>query len=116
MSTENSKDIVTDTSNSYYIHHLDQLENLLVPEKLNGSNYATWSKSMTHALIANNKIGFIDGTISAPSETKQPTKYAIWNQCNSMLFSWLTHSLEADLAKGIVHTKSAHHVWEDLKD
>jgi len=38
--------------NSYYVHHLDKLEHLLVPKKLNGSNYPTWSKSMTHALIA----------------------------------------------------------------
>jgi len=71
---------------------------------------------MTHALIAKNKIGFIEGTISATLETKQPTKYAIWNQCNSMILSWLTHSVEADLAKGIIHAKSAHQVWQDLKD
>jgi len=63
---------------------------------------------MTHVLIAKNKTGFIDGTISAPSETKQPTKYAIWNQCNSMLLSWLTHYVESYLAKGIIHAKSTH--------
>jgi len=70
MSSENSKHTVTDTSNLYYIHHSDQPGHLLVPKKLNGSNYPTWSKSMTHAFIAKNKIGFIDGTISAPSKIK----------------------------------------------
>jgi len=66
MFVGNSKDAIMDTSNSYYIHHSDQLENLLVPKKLNDSNYPTWSKSITHALIAKNKVGFIDGRISAP--------------------------------------------------
>jgi len=49
MYAENSKDAITDTSNSYYVHHLDQSEHLPVLEKLNGSNYPTWRKSMTHA-------------------------------------------------------------------
>ena len=51
MSVENSKDVITNTSNPYYVHHSDQLRQLLVLEKLNGSNYPTWSKSMTHAIF-----------------------------------------------------------------
>ncbi|XP_023524327.1 uncharacterized protein LOC111788256 [Cucurbita pepo subsp. pepo] len=33
-----------------------------------------------------------------------------------MIISWLTHSVEADIAKGIIHAKTAHQVWVDLHD
>ncbi|KAK2973562.1 hypothetical protein RJ640_003132 [Escallonia rubra] len=71
---------------------------------------------MIHALTAKNKIGFINGSIEQPSEKDQPTEYALWNQCNSMILSWLTHSVEPDLAKGVIHAKTAYQVWEDFKD
>ncbi|KAH7569016.1 hypothetical protein JRO89_XS06G0089500 [Xanthoceras sorbifolium] len=89
---------------------------MLIPTKLNGANYPSWSKSMVLALTAKKKIGFIDGSIEPPSETEHPTKYAIWNQCNSMILLWLTHSVEPDLAKGVVYAKTARQVWEDFKD
>ena len=71
---------------------------------------------MVHALTAKNKIGFIDGSIQPPHETKQPAEYKLWNQYNSMILSWLTHSVEPELAKGVVHAKSAQQVWDDFKD
>ncbi|KAK2967943.1 hypothetical protein RJ640_029935 [Escallonia rubra] len=95
---------------------VDHPGHLLVPIKLNGANYSSWSKSMIHALTAKNKIGFINGSIEQPSEKDQPTEYALWNQCNSMILSWLTHSVEPDLAKGVIHAKTAYQVWEDFKD
>ncbi|XP_021802635.1 uncharacterized protein LOC110746704 [Prunus avium] len=105
-----------DTSNPYYVHSSDHPGHMLVPTKLNGANYPPWSKSKIHALTAKNKIGFVNGSIKPPSETENPTKYAFWNQCNSMILSWFAHSVEPDLAKGVVHTKTAHQVWEDFKD
>ncbi|KAH7560623.1 hypothetical protein JRO89_XS10G0056000 [Xanthoceras sorbifolium] len=51
-----------------------------------------------------------------PCYAEHPTEYALWNQCNSMIISWLTHSVEPDLAKGVIHAKTARQVWEDFKD
>ncbi|KAH7570844.1 hypothetical protein JRO89_XS05G0206300 [Xanthoceras sorbifolium] len=104
-----------DPFNPYFVHHSDQPGHMLVPTKLNGANYPSWSKSMILALTAKNKIGFIDGSIEPPSETEHPTEYALWNQCNSMILSWLTHSVEPDLAKGVVHAKTARQsLWDEL--
>ena len=33
-----------------------------------------------------------------------------------MILSGLSHSIEAEIAAGIVHAKTAHQVWEDLRD
>ncbi|KAJ9141275.1 hypothetical protein P3X46_031825 [Hevea brasiliensis] len=89
---------------------------MVVPIKLNSPNYLPWSKSIIHALTTKNKSGFLIGTIQQPSKTDQPIEYALWNQCNNMILSWLTHSAEPDLAKGLVHAKYASKVWEDFKD
>ncbi|KAK3001855.1 hypothetical protein RJ639_020260 [Escallonia herrerae] len=65
---------------------------------------------MTHALTAKNKIGFINESIEQLSEKDQPTEYVLWNQCNNMILSWLTHSIEPDLAKGVIHAKTAYQI------
>ena len=110
------KPSLTDLSHPYYVHHSDQPGHMLVPTKLNGSNYQSWKKSMTHALIAKKKLGFVDDTIPMPSQAKKPLEFDLWNQCNSMILSWLTHSVEPDIAAGMVHAKTARQVWEDLRN
>ncbi|KAG6401762.1 hypothetical protein SASPL_138627 [Salvia splendens] len=112
----NTKNTSLDPSHPYYVHHSDQPGHLLVPTKLNGTNYQSWSRSMLHALTAKSKVGFIDGSISPPSQVEDPTIYFLWKQCNSMIISWLTHSVEADIAEGIIHAKTSQQVWEDLRD
>ncbi|KAB2046138.1 hypothetical protein ERO13_D01G175350v2 [Gossypium hirsutum] len=71
---------------------------------------------MIHALTAKNKIGFIDGSIEAHSQDKNPAEFTLWNQCNNMILSWLKHLVEPNLSKGIVHAKIAHQVRIDLRD
>ncbi|KAI5352153.1 hypothetical protein L3X38_005044 [Prunus dulcis] len=44
---------------------------LLVTKRLNGDNYFTWKCSMIIALTAKNKIGFVNDSIKAPSQTKK---------------------------------------------
>ena len=101
-----------DLTYSYYIHYSDQPGYSLVPMKLNGANYQFSTKSVMHALIAKKKIdaliakkkidaliagkkiGLIDGTIEEPSHDANSTEFELWNQCNSMIISWLTHSLK----------------------
>ena len=58
-----------------------------------------------HALIAKKKIGFIDGTIEEPSQDANSIEFELWNQCNRMVISWLTHLVEADIAEGIIHAR-----------
>ncbi|KAL3538213.1 hypothetical protein ACH5RR_001579 [Cinchona calisaya] len=116
MGDESSKAGNMNPSHPYYVHHSDQPGHMLVPIKLNGANYQSWSKAMIHALTAKNKLGFIDGSLQAPSQEEKPTEFALWNQCNSLILSWLTHSIETDMAEGVIHAKTAYQVWSDFKD
>ncbi|KAI4323920.1 hypothetical protein L6164_023493 [Bauhinia variegata] len=92
----------------YYLHPSDHPGHVLVPEKLDGTNYSSWSKAMILDLRAKNKIGFINRSIKPPSETEHPTKYAQWSQCNIMILSWILHSVESHLGKGVVCATTAH--------
>ncbi|KAL6209637.1 hypothetical protein ACLB2K_020577 [Fragaria x ananassa] len=110
-----SSSSIIDTSNVYYIHPSDHPDQVLVSTKLNGDNYSDRSKSILHALRTKNKVGFIYGSIKPPLETEQPADYALWNQCNNMILSWLANSVEPDLSEGVIHAKTAHQVWDDFK-
>lgn len=111
-----SENKTIDPSHPLYIHHSDQPGHVLVPIKLNGVNYQSWSKAVIHALTTKKKIGFVDGTVEEPSQEDEPFMFEQWNQCNSMILSWLTHAVESDIAEGIIHAKTAREVWVDLRD
>jgi hypothetical protein len=52
-----------------------------VTEKLIGENFHTWQRSMTRALSAKNKLGFVNGSISQPIDPLDPL-FDIWTRCN----------------------------------
>jgi hypothetical protein len=55
--------------NPYYMGNTESLNLSLVNRKLNGDNYASWSRAARKALNAKNKFGLIDGSIVLPSKT-----------------------------------------------
>ena len=69
----NSADIPRDniesslSLNPLYLHHGDSLGSHMVVQPLDGENYSAWSRSMIMALIAKNKLVFIDGSLPQPS-------------------------------------------------
>jgi hypothetical protein len=48
----------------------------LISKPLNGDNYFIWKRAMTLALNFKNKLGFINGSIKAPSEEVDHEDYA----------------------------------------
>ena len=39
--------------------------------------------------------------LEMPSREKDPSQFELWNQCNSMILSWLSHSIEAEIVAGV---------------
>ena len=87
-----------DSSHSFSIHHGDSLGALLVSQPLTGENYNSWSQSMFMALSAKNKVGFIDGTTSKPTDLTDPL-HSSWIRCNNMVISWILSTLSKEIAK-----------------
>ncbi|XP_010555466.1 PREDICTED: uncharacterized protein LOC104824964 [Tarenaya hassleriana] len=103
-----------DYSNPLYLYAADSTSLLLVTEKLLGdANYNLWSRAITKALTAKNKLGFIHGTISKPDDDHRD--YGAWLRCNALICSWLLNAVSSDIASQVVCLDDAHIIWKTLE-
>ncbi|XP_042009018.1 uncharacterized protein LOC121757557 [Salvia splendens] len=75
---------------------------------------ATWSRSFTTALLAKNKLVFVDGSILRPP--REDLLYNQWIRCNSMVISWIRNSISSQICSGIMYLDDAYTIWFDLKE
>ncbi|KAA8548017.1 hypothetical protein F0562_004446 [Nyssa sinensis] len=97
---------------SYLLHPSDSPSLILVHGILTGDNYPKWQKSITRALNAKNKLGFIDGTLLPPDPTKP--EYTQWNQTKDMVLTWILNSISPSLANSLEYHTDPRAVWLDL--
>ena len=114
LSNNTDGNVLVNPSNSFHLHHSDHPGIVLVTKPLNGDNYGTWNRSMSIALSAKNKTGFIDGSIQKPSSTNK--NFSSWKRCNDMVLSWILNSVESDPANSVIYAETAAKVWRDLKE
>ncbi|KAL6311626.1 hypothetical protein AAG906_027478 [Vitis piasezkii] len=105
-----------DLSNPYFTHHSDHPGLVLISKSLNGDNYSAWKRAMILALNSKNKLGFVNGSIKAPSKETDPEGYGTWSRCNDMVHSWIVNTLNLEIADSVIYYSTAHEVWEDLRE
>jgi hypothetical protein len=66
------------------------------------------------ALTVKNKIGFIDGSMKEPDE-KKFDEHQQWNQCNSLVKTWLLGSMSKEIATNVINCKDVRQMWLDLQ-
>jgi len=110
----NSVHSAAEFSSPFYLHHGDSPGTFLVSQPLVGNNYHTWKRSMTMALSAKNKLGFIDGSLTKPA--MDASEFSAWNRCNNMVLSWILNSVSQEIASSIIYIESAQEMWQDIKD
>ena len=76
----------------------------LVSAPLIGTNFRSWSRAIRIALGAKMKLGFVEGTTSAPS--KDSEGYEQWKRCDFMVTSWILNSVSKELVDGFIYTAS----------
>ncbi|XP_058756759.1 uncharacterized protein LOC131629981 [Vicia villosa] len=108
------KSYQTDTLNPYFMHPNENPALVLVTPLLSSNNYHSWSRSMTMALRSKNKLHFINGSLPRPSDLDQNA--VAWDRCNTMIMSWINHSVEAEIAQSILWMDNATDMWNELKD
>ena len=101
-------------SDPFHLHPSDHPGASLVTKLLNSDNYGTWSRSISIALSAKNKTGFVDGSIPKPLGTD--AKFADWKRCNDMVLSWILNSIDPSISDSVIYTEHASAVWTDLKE
>ncbi|KAG8482872.1 hypothetical protein CXB51_023953 [Gossypium anomalum] len=101
-----------DFNHPLYLHPSDTPSTQLVSYQLLGTeNFTVWSCAMRIALLAKNKLGFVDGSCSKESVTAD--LHLQWDRCNALVLSWILNTVSKELSAGIVFASSAASVWID---
>lgn len=87
---------------------------LLVTTPLIGSNYLSWSRSMSIALGAKVKLGFINGKCLKPEENS--VDYEQWLRVDCMVTSWILNSISKDLIESFLYATTAKELWDELAE
>ncbi|XP_060210906.1 uncharacterized protein LOC132637909 [Lycium barbarum] len=90
---QTSNEFTIDSSHSYYLHPSDAPGMTLVNSPFDGKGFGGWKRGMFVALSANNKTGFIDGSLSKPATTDPSLKS--WTRCNDISAQLLWKDLES---------------------
>ena len=111
----NGRSAIDDSSSPFFLHHSDSPGLVLVSQLLNGDNYASWSRAMLIALSVKNKLGFIDGSITKPTDANASLLHS-WTRNNNMVISWILNSVSKEISASIIFSETASDIWLDLKD
>ncbi|GJX67981.1 ribonuclease H-like domain-containing protein [Tanacetum coccineum] len=77
-------------------------------------NYQVWSCVMLLALEGKNKTRFIDGTCKRSNTNEVLGRR--WDRVNAIVLGWILNSISEELFLGQFFSKSAKHVWDELKE
>ncbi|XP_072064415.1 uncharacterized protein [Arachis hypogaea] len=99
---------IMDPSTPFFIHPGEQPGKSLIPIVLDNKNYGSWSRSMRMVLKSKNKLAFVDGFLPPPS--KDDATFEAWDRCNTLVASWITHSLSPDIASSVIWNSNAHDI------
>ncbi|KAM1239229.1 hypothetical protein ACFX13_045687 [Malus domestica] len=82
----------------------------ITPDKLDESNYSSWSQSVRIYITGRGKWSYVSGTKMAPTEAG--ALYAIWEEENAMVQSWLLNSMTRDVRAIFLRLSTAKDVWD----
>lgn len=104
---------LTDQNNQYRLNNSDTSVFSLVTNLLTTENYVTWTRAMKKALKAKNKLCFVNGNITRPSDFNDPL-LKTWKRCNDIIISWI-HNFVSPLVKSFfVLIDKACEIWNEL--
>ena len=96
-----------------YIHPSDNAITSIVTTKLTGNeNFRLWKSSISRALKARNKLGFIDGTLKKTSVDE--SKKTKWDRANAVVCSWLLSSISDSIYQSQAYSEVAEDIWNNL--
>lgn len=104
-SNANNKGYQTDTHNPYFMHPNENLVLVLVSPLLSTNNYHSWSKSMAMTLRSKNKLHFINDNLPRPLDEDHNS--IVWDQCNTMIMSWIHNFVELDISQSVLGMDTA---------
>uniref|UniRef100_A0A803PXV5 Retrotransposon Copia-like N-terminal domain-containing protein n=1 Tax=Cannabis sativa TaxID=3483 RepID=A0A803PXV5_CANSA len=99
----------------FFLSNGDNPRVVLVPKILTGSeNYNTWRRSTMIALVARNKVKFVNGRLLQLDEDHED--YDAWCRCNNTVISWILHAISREILDSIMYHDNAAEIWAELHE
>jgi hypothetical protein len=98
--------------NPYFLHPNENPSLVLATPLLNGTNYQSWSRSVTVSLHSKHKLHFINGALPRPHDEDRDS--IAWDRCNTMVMSWLINSVEPEICQAVLWIDTASEIWKEL--
>jgi len=119
-STSETQSSTQDSSNvndPLFLHHGENPSAVLVSQPLiGGENYPAWTRSVRKSLIAKNKLGFIDGSLTLSSPiVDSPFAIQAWIHADNIVGTWIINSVSPMIQASVIHRDTALEIWNDLK-
>ncbi|XP_040373112.1 uncharacterized protein LOC112195335 [Rosa chinensis] len=86
----------------------------IVPEKLDSTNFISWSKHAKLNITGRGKLGYLTGKKKAPSEEDEEG-YEIWVEEDSLVQAWLFNSMHTDVRGNYESLETAKEIWDAVK-
>ncbi|XP_074265393.1 uncharacterized protein LOC141587825 [Silene latifolia] len=102
-----------DASSPYFLGPQDRPRDFITSTRLTLTNFDDWAHDVSVALKSRRKFVFVNGTINEP---KPPCTTDDWETIQSMLVSWLTHTISSEVRALLPKYKNAKRLWDDLHD
>jgi len=87
MAVQGSRIPQVEPTDPLYVHPSDNPAQPLVSSVFNGDSFDNWKRSVSIALSARHKLGFIDGSYECPAASSP--LHSLWQRNNAMVLSWL---------------------------
>lgn len=81
---------------------------------LKGNIYDEWVHSIQNNLRAENKLGFVDSSITQPTATSPD--FDQWEIVNSMLVTWIYNTIDESIRKTVSLPDKVKTLWDDLRN
>ena len=79
--------------------------------RLDGHNYLQWSQLVHRTLKGRKKLSHIEG--KAPR--KDDPQYEVWDDEDSLIMTWLWHSMLPEISRNCMFFSTAKEIWENLQ-
>jgi gag-polypeptide of LTR copia-type len=80
--------------------------------KLDGKNFNLWSQMLKMKLSGRDKLGYINGSITRPSETD--VNYRKWHMEDPLVKDYLINSMDPSLVDNFLSFSTAKEVWDSV--
>ncbi|XP_074303201.1 uncharacterized protein LOC141637628 [Silene latifolia] len=109
----NTKIVPSQSSSIVSVLQVENPGSNITQVAFNGNKYDEWSRAFHIALLAKDKLGYIDGSISKPAESA--AEFKTWHSTNALVTTWIFNSIEPDLRRSIAYRPEAKQVWNKMK-